>query len=108
MISVTNALCCIVDLKGGCVSTSRNTPVWTNKQVWKGGQSVYRLMIVHVNHAVARTACRSGRINFADLLILCAHFQVDFMGGDFNAFSYRYSGLAVSKLQPLCKTHHWQ
>ena len=24
------------------------------------------------------------------LLILCAHFQVDLMGGDFNAFSYRY------------------
>ena len=58
--------------------------------VWKDGQSVYRLMIVHVNHAVARTACRSCRINFADLLILCAHFQVDLMGGDFNAFNYRY------------------
>ena len=29
-------------------------------------------------------------INFADLLLLCAHFQVNFMGGDFNAFSYRY------------------
>ena len=27
---------------------------------------------------------------FADLLILCARFQVDLMGGDFNAFSYRY------------------
>ena len=62
----------------------------TGQQVWKGGQSVYRLMVVHVNHAVARTACRSCRINFADLLILCAHFQVDLMGGDFNAFSYRY------------------
>ena len=59
-------------------------------QVWKGGQNVYRLMVVHVNHAVARTACRSCRINFADLLILCAHFQVDLMGGDFSAFSYRY------------------
>ena len=53
-------------------------------QVWKGGQSVYRLMVVHVNHAVARTACRSCRINCADLLILCAHCQVDLMGGDFN------------------------
>ena len=62
----------------------------TDQQVWKGGQSVYRLMVMDVNHAVARTACRSCRINFADLLILCAHFQVDFMGGDFNAFSYRY------------------
>ena len=59
-------------------------------QVWKGGQNVYRLMVVRVNHAVARTVCRSCRINFADLLILCAHFQVDLMGGDFNAFSYRY------------------
>ena len=59
-------------------------------QVWKGGQNVYRLMVVHVNHAVARTACRSCRINFADLLILRAHFQVDLMGGDFNFFSYRY------------------
>ena len=47
-------------------------------------------MVVHVNHAIARSACRSCRINFADLLLLCAHFQVDFMGGDFNAFSYRY------------------
>ena len=47
-------------------------------------------MVVHVNHAVARSACRSCRINFADLLLLCAHFQVDYMGGDFNAFSYRY------------------
>ena len=62
----------------------------TDQQVWKGGQSVYRLMVVHVNNAVARTACTSCRINFADLLILCAHFQVDFVGGDFNAFSYRY------------------
>ena len=56
----------------------------TGYQVWKSGQSVYRLMVVHVNHAVARTACRSCRINFADLLILCAHFQVDLTGGDFQ------------------------
>ena len=62
----------------------------TGYQVWKGGQSFYRLMLVHVNHAVARAACRSCRINFPDLLILSAHFQVDLMGGDFNAFSYRY------------------
>ena len=60
------------------------------RQVWKGGQNFYRVMVVHVNHLVARTACRSCRINFADLLMLCAHFQVDLMGGDFNAFSYRY------------------
>ena len=59
------------------------------KQVWKGGQNFYRVMVVHINHMVARTACRSCRINFADLLVLCAHFQVDLMGGDFNAFSYR-------------------
>ena len=59
-------------------------------QVWKGGQNVYRVMVVHVHHAVARTACRSCRVNFADLLVLCAHFQADLMGGDFNAFSYRY------------------
>ena len=59
------------------------------QQAWKGGPRVYRLTIVHVNHAVARTACRSCRVNFADLLILCAHFQVDLMGCDFNAFSYR-------------------
>ena len=55
-----------------------------------GGQNVYRVMVVHIHHAVARTACRSCRINLADLLVLCAHFQVDLMGGDFNAFSYRY------------------
>ena len=58
--------------------------------VWKGGQNVYRVMVVHIHHTVARTACRSCRINFADLLALCAHFQVGLMGGDFNAFSYRY------------------
>ena len=34
--------------------------------------------------------CHSCRINFADLLLLCARFQVDFMGGDLNAFSYQY------------------
>ena len=61
----------------------------TDHQVWKGGQSVYRLMVVHVNHAIARTACRSCRINFADLLMLCSHFLVDLTGGDFIAFSYR-------------------
>ena len=60
------------------------------RSVWKGGQNFYRVMVVHINHLVARTACRSCRINFADLLMLCAHFQVDLMGGDFNAFSYRY------------------
>ena len=61
----------------------------TDKQVWKGGQGVYRFMVVHVNHAVARSACRSFRINFADLLLLHPPlFQV--MGGDFNAVSYLY------------------
>ena len=74
------------------------------KQVWKGGQSVYRLMVVHVNHADARTACRSCRINFADLLILCAHFQVDLMGGDFNAFSYRRFRSGSQR----CKIPLWQ
>ena len=72
----------IFDVKLGNTSDGR--------QVWKGGQNFYRVMVVHVNHLVARTACRSCRINFADLLMLCAHFQVDLMGGDFNAFSYRY------------------
>ena len=62
----------------------------TGQQVWKVGQGVHRLMVALVNHAVARTACRSYRINFADLLILCAHFRVGLMGGDFNAFCYRY------------------
>ena len=72
----------IFDVKLGNTSDGKN--------VWKGGQNFYRVMVVHVNHLVARTACRSCRINFADLLMLCAHFQVDLMGGDFNAFSYRY------------------
>ena len=58
-----------------------------NNQVWKGGKNVYREMVVHIRRAIARTACRSCRINFADLLVLCAHFQADLMGGDFNAFS---------------------
>ena len=62
----------------------------TFKSVWKGGQNVYRLMVAHVNHAIARSACRSCRINFADLLLLSVRFQVDFMSGDLSAFSYRY------------------
>ena len=45
---------------------------------------------MHIHHALARTACRSCRINFADLLFLCAHFQINLMGGDFNALRYRY------------------
>ena len=53
-------------------------------------KAFYRLMVVHVNHAVARTARRACRINFADLLILRARFQVDLMGGDFNALNYTY------------------
>ena len=80
-------------------ATVRNSPAPLDSGVgqeptvlatWKVGQNVYRLMVVQVNHAIARTACRSCRINFADLLILCAHFQVDLMGGDFSALSYRY------------------
>ena len=46
----------------------------------RGGQVKFRVMVVHVNHAIARTACRAS----------CAYFQVDLMGGNFNAFSYRY------------------
>ena len=72
----------IFDMKLGYTSNEN--------QVWKGGQNIYRVMVVHIHHAVARTACRSCRINFADLLVLCARFQVDLMGGDFNAFSYTY------------------
>ena len=72
----------------------------TDHPVCKGGQSVYRLTVMHVNHAVARTACRSCRVNFADLLILCAHFQVDLMGGDFNAFSYRYFKTGSQQIAP--------
>ena len=48
------------------------------------------LMVVHINHVTASSACRSCGINTADLLLLCARFQVDFTGGDLNAFSYRY------------------
>ena len=47
-------------------------------------------MVARINYAIARTACRPCRANFADLLLLCAYFQVDFMGGDLNAFSNRY------------------
>ena len=61
----------------------------TFKSVWKGDQDFYRLTVVHVNHAIARSACRSCRINFADMLLLCTRFQVDIVGDDFNAFSYR-------------------
>ena len=64
----------IFDVKLG--KTSNDEPVW------KGGQNVYRVMVVHIHHAVARTVCRSCRINFADLLVLCAHLQVGLMGGD--------------------------
>ena len=76
----------------------------TGKAVWKGGHGVYRLMVVHVSHAIARSACRSCRIIFADLLLLCTHFQVDFTGGDFDTFSY-LPLLPHRKLQLLCKTH---
>ena len=59
--------------------------------VWKSDQVKHRVMVVHVNHAIARMACRSVCTNFGDLLTLCAYFQVDFMGGgDCNGFSYRY------------------
>ena len=57
-------------------------------------------MVVHVNHAIARSACRSCRINLADLLLLSAHFQVDLMF--INAFSYRY--FRTGKSQLLCRT----
>ena len=36
------------------------------------------------------TTIRSCRTNVGDLLMLCAHFRVDFMGGHFNSSSYRY------------------
>ena len=62
----------------------------TGRAVWKGGQSIYRLTVVHINHTIARTARRSCKISFADLLLLCADFQVDFVGRDFDTFSYRY------------------
>ena len=79
----------------------------TDQQLWKGGQSMYRLMVVHVNHAVTRTTWRSCRINFADLLILCAHFQVDFVETSAPSATGT-STQAVSKLQLLSKIHHWQ
>ena len=66
----------------------------TGRAVWKGGQT--------------RAACRSCRINFGDFLLLCAHFQVDFMGRDFNTFSYRYFRTGNQcRLQLLCKTPPW-
>ena len=62
----------------------------TGKTVWQGSQVKYRVMLIHINHAIARTGCRACRINFADLLLLCAYFQEGLMGGEFNAFSYKY------------------
>ena len=31
----------------------------TGRAVWKGGRVKYRVVVVHINHAIARTACRS-------------------------------------------------
>ena len=83
------------------------TSTW--KSVWKGGQNVYRLMAVHVNHAIAWSACRSCRTSFATCCFSARACRLDFMGGDFNAFSSGTdaSAQAASKLQLLCKTLPW-
>ena len=46
----------------------------TGSAVWKGGQAKDRFMVVHINHAIARTACRARHINFADLLLVFTYF----------------------------------
>ena len=47
----------------------------TFKSVWKGSQNVYRLMVVHVNHAIARSACRSCSINSAEGAVMHRRFD---------------------------------
>ena len=63
------------------------------------------IMVVHIHHAVARTACRSCRINFADLLVLCAHFQVDLMEATSTPSATGTTRVEASRLQLLCKIH---
>ena len=64
---------------------------------WKDGQVKCHGMVVHINHAIARAACRSCRANFGDLLLLSAYFQFDLMGGNFNAFNYLYTRQVVNR-----------
>ena len=56
----------------------------------EGGQTIYRVTVVHINHVVPRQRCCAARVNFPDLLLLVAYLEVDSVGGDLNAFSFRY------------------
>ena len=78
-------------------------PIYKGGRIYKGGQHVYRVVAVCINHAIARSACRAAGLNFGDLLVLAAYCQMDFVGGDFNALSYHYHNAEQSRAQDLCR-----
>ena len=76
----------------------------TGRAAWKGKQVKYRLTVVHINRAIARTACRSCRTNSTDLLLLCAYFQLNFMGGISMPSATGTSRQETSRSQVHCRT----
>lgn len=59
-----------------------------------------RVMAIHVDHTAARKNSSLTREALARICTLCTVYQVDVMGGDFNASVYRY--FAASKSQQRC------
>ena len=48
--------------------------------IYKGGQHVYRVMVVHIGLVITRSARRAARVNFGDPLVLSAYVQADLIG----------------------------
>ena len=73
---------CICHLQSGLWLPSSGGPLH------KGGQHVYGVMVVRINHVIAvigRSACRAASLKFDDLLVLAAYppvwrLQIDFVG----------------------------
>ena len=60
------------------------------ERISRSGQEVTRVCVYHVDNGMATSAVGRVRSQLVNMFIVCLYYQVEILGGDTNASSYRY------------------
>ena len=75
--------------------------------VTRAGMQTIRICVLHVNQTNARKKTQAARARLAAMMHLCAHLQVDIIGGDFNSTLYRYFADSSNQKVPTIQGGSW-
>ena len=73
-------------------ATMRQTarPVTAGTRIARAHMQTVRVCVFHIDNTAARTKCLKVRMRLRQMFADCVRYQVDFVGGDANAASYRW------------------